>query len=142
MKANLLSLCTVIIMLLAGNIAQAQDVSPVQASDKLVMLWISDDIDAAEKMAFMYGHTAKKSGWFKEVTVVIWGPSAKLISENEKLQEKVKAMMADGIKVEACVACARQYGVDVKLKELGYDVKGMGTSLTNYLKSENKVISF
>ncbi len=129
-------------MLLAGNIAQAQDVSPVQASDKLVMLWISDDIDAAEKMAFMYGHTAKKSGWFKEVTVVIWGPSAKLISENEKLQEKVKAMMADGIKVEACVACARQYGVDVKLKELGYDVKGMGTSLTNYLKSENKVISF
>jgi hypothetical protein len=142
MKANLLSLCTVIIMLLAGNIAQAQDVSPVQASDKLVMLLISDDIDAAEKMAFMYGHTAKKSGWFKEVTVVIWGPSAKLISENEKLQEKVKAMMADGIKVEACVACARQYGVDVKLKELGYDVKGMGTSLTNYLKSENKVISF
>jgi hypothetical protein len=106
------------------------------------MLWISDDIDAAEKMAFMYAHTAKKAGWFQEVTLIIWGPSAKLISENEKLQEKVKAMQADGVKVEACVACARQYGVDGKLRELGYDVKGMGTHLTNYLKSEAKVISF
>jgi len=93
-------------------------------------------------MAFMYGHTAKKSGWFKEVTIVIWGPSAKLISENEKIQEKVKSMQADGIKVEACIACARQYGVDGKLKELGYDVKGMGTPLTAYLKSDAEVISF
>lgn len=129
-------------MLLAGNVTMAQETAPSPASDKLVLLWISDDIDAAEKMAFMYGHTAKKSGWFKEVTVVIWGPSAKLISENEKLQEKVKAMQSDGIKVEACIACARQYGVDGKLKELGYDVKGMGTHLTNYLKSDAKVISF
>jgi len=142
MSRKFLLICAVIVLMAAGNIAQAQEASPVQASDKLVLLWISDDIDAAEKMAFMYGHTAKKSGWFKEVTVVIWGPSAKLISENEKLQEKVEAMMADGIKVEACVACARQYGVDGKLRELGYDVKGMGTHLTNYLKSEVKVISF
>lgn len=120
----------------------AREAESAGNSDKLIMLWISDDIDAAEKMAFMYAHTAKKSGWFKEVTFVIWGPSAKLISENEKLQEKVKAMQADGIKVEACVACARQYGVDGKLRELGYDVKGMGTHLTGYLKSDAKVISF
>lgn len=122
--------------------SRAQTTTPATATGKLVLLWISDDIDAAEKMAFMYGHTAKKSGWFKDVTVVIWGPSAKLISENEKLQEKVKAMMADGIKVQACVACARQYGVDGKLKELGYEVKGMGGDMTEYLKSEAKVISF
>lgn len=141
MRGKFLFICTVIILLATGNI-KAQESSTAQATDKLVLLWISDDIDAAEKMAFMYGHTAKKSGWFSEVTVIIWGPSAKLISENEKLQEKVKAMMADGIKIEACVACARQYGVDAKLKELGYDVKGMGTQLTKYLKSDAKVVSF
>jgi hypothetical protein len=121
---------------------RSQEATQPAETGKLVMLWISDDIDAAEKMAFMYAHTAKKAGWFQEVTVIIWGPSAKLISENEKLQEKVKAMQADGVKIEACVACARQYGVDGKLRELGYDVKGMGTHLTNYLKSEAKVISF
>ena len=142
MGRKILFSCTIIILLATGTVARAQANSPEVDSDKLVMLWISDDIDAAEKMAFMYAHTAKRSGWFKEVTVVIWGPSAKLISENEKLQEKLKAMQADGVKIEACVACARQYGVDGILRELGYDVKGMGTHLTNYLKSDAKIISF
>lgn len=142
MGRKILFSCTILILLAAGTVARAQGNSPAVDSDKLVMLWISDDIDAAEKMAFMYAHTAKRNGWFKEVTVVIWGPSAKLISENEKLQEKLKAMQADGVKIEACVACARQYGVDGILRELGYDVKGMGTHLTNYLKSDAKMISF
>lgn len=142
MGRKILFSCTIIILLATGTVARAQANSPEVDSDKLVMLWISDDIDAAEKMAFMYAHTAKRSGWFKEVTVVIWGPSAKLISENEKLQAKLKAMQADGVKIEACVACARQYGVDGILRELGYDVKGMGTHLTNYLKSDAKMISF
>jgi hypothetical protein len=125
-----------------ANVSLAQENSFTGDSDKLVMLWISDDIDAAEKMAFMYAHAAKRSDWFKDVTIVIWGPSAKLVAENVKLQEKVKAMQADGVKIEACVACARQYGVDGKLRELGYDVKGMGTHLTGYLKNDAKVISF
>lgn len=142
MKNHLLTLFSVILFFFAGAIVTGQETEQANTDDKLVMLWISDDIDAAEKMAFMYAHGAKRAGWFDEVTIVIWGPSAKLISENEKLQEKVKAMQADGIKIEACVACARQYGVDGKLRELGYDVKGMGTHLTNYLKSDAKVISF
>lgn len=142
MKTILLSISVVLLSLANSGISLAQESSSSGDSEKLVMLWISDDIDAAEKMAFMYAHTAKKAGWFQEVTVIIWGPSAKLISEDEKLQEKVKAMQADGVKIEACVACARQYGVDGKLRELGYDVKGMGTHLTNYLKSDAKVISF
>jgi hypothetical protein len=40
----------------------------------------------------MYAHAAITAGWFKEVTLVVWGPYAKLISENIKLQEKGKAM--------------------------------------------------
>jgi hypothetical protein len=142
MKTILLSISVVLLSLANQGISLAQESPASGDSEKLVMLWISDDIDAAEKMAFMYAHTAKKAGWFQEVTLIIWGPSAKLISENEKLQEKVKAMQADGVKIEACIACARQYGVDGKLRELGYDVKGMGTHLTNYLKSDAKVISF
>lgn len=142
MKTILLSISVVLIGMATAGVSMAQENSSSADSDKLVMLWISDDTDAAEKMAFMYAHNAKKSGWFREVTIVIWGPSAKLIADNEKLQEKVKAMHADGVKIEACVACARQYGVDGKLRELGYDVKGMGTHLTNYLKSGASVVSF
>jgi hypothetical protein len=90
----------------------------------------------------MYTHNAKRQGWFGEVTLVVWGPSAKLLSENPALQERVKAMIADGITVEACVACANMYGVAADLSALGIDVKGMGVPLTDYLKSDAKVLTF
>lgn len=107
-----------------------------------MVLWTSDDPYVAERVAFMYTHAAKKAAWFKDVTLIIWGPSAKLISENSKLQEKIKSMMEDGIVVEACISCANSYGVADKLKELGYDVKGMGVPLTGYLKENAKVLTF
>ena len=113
----------------------------VSASDTLVVLWTSGDIDVAEKMVFMYTSNAKKAGWFKEVIFIVWGPSAKLLSENENLQERIKAMQDSGIIVEACIACARMYGVDGNLKEIGIDVKGMGVPLTTYLKRGYKVLS-
>jgi hypothetical protein len=110
-------------------------------TNKLAVLWTSGDPDVAEKMAFMYTYNAKKQGWFDEVVLIVWGPSAKLLSENIMLQDYVKKMQEAGIKVEACMACARMYEVDGKLQELGIDVKGMGVPLSNYLKDGWKVLS-
>lgn len=110
-------------------------------SNKLAVLWTSGDPDVAEKMAFMYTYNAKKQGWFDEVVLIVWGPSAKLLSENKMLQDYVKKMQEAGIKVEACIACARMYEVDGKLKDLGIDVKGMGVPLSNYLKEGWKTLS-
>ena len=111
-------------------------------SNKLVVVWSSGDIEVAEKMVFMYVYNAKRAGWFDEVTFIIWGPSAKLLSENENLQERVQKMKEVGITLEACIACARMYEVDEDLKELGVDVKGMGTVLSNYLKDGYKIMTF
>ena len=113
-----------------------------QVPDKLVIVWTSGDPYVAERVALMYTHAAKTSNWFEEVSLVIWGPSAKLISENSKLQEQVKAMQKDGVIVEACIACANAYNVTEDLLKLGYDVKGMGKPLTDYLKSGAKVLTF
>ena len=110
-------------------------------SNKLAVLWTSGDPEVAEKMGFMYTYNAKKQGWFDEVTLIVWGPSAKLLSENTALQDYVKKMIEAGVKVEACIACARMYGVDQQLAELGIDVKGMGVPLTNYLKEGWKTLS-
>ena len=110
-------------------------------SNKLAVLWTSGDPEVAEKMCFMYTYNAKKQGWFDEVTLIVWGPSAKLLSENEMLQNYVKKMIEAGIKVEACTACARMYGVNEDLAKLGIDVKGMGTPLSNYLKEGWKTLS-
>ncbi len=113
-----------------------------QVPDKLVIVWTSGDPYVAERVALMYTHAAKTSNWFEEVSLVIWGPSAKLISENSKLQEQVKALQKDGVIVEACIACANAYNVTEDLRKLGYDVKGMGKPLTDYLKSGAKVLTF
>ena len=139
-QKNLIILLTGI-MLSISPIIKAQTVN-TEVTDKLVVVWSSDDPMVAERVALMYTHAAKTAGWFKEVTLVIWGPSAKLISTDSKLQEKLKAMQKDGVVIEACVACANAYGVAEDLRKLGYDVKGMGKPLTNYLKSDAKVLTF
>lgn len=120
----------------------AQSEKTPNSPDHLVVIWSSDDPYVAEKVTFMYTHAAKTAGWFSEVTLIIWGPSAKLTAENLKIQEKLKAMQKDGVIIEACSACAGSYGVDDDLEKLGFDVKGMGTYLTDYLKSDAKVLTF
>ena len=122
--------------------AQSDKLKETPTTDKLVVLWTSDDPNVADKVALMYTHAAKKAGWFKEVTLIIWGPSAKLTAENPAIQEKLKAMKKDGVVIEACIACANAYGVTENLKSQGFDVKPMGLPLTDYLKSGFKVLTF
>jgi hypothetical protein len=50
--------------------------------NKLYILWTNDNFITAEKMVFMYGINAKKRDWWDEVTLIIWGATAKLVSEN------------------------------------------------------------
>ena len=109
--------------------------------NKLAVLWTSGDPEVAEKMAFMYTYNAKTQGWFDEVVLIIWGPSAKLTAENKMIQDYIKKMQEAGIKTEACLYCAKMYEVDEKLAELGVDVKGMGVPLSEYLKDGSKTLS-
>ena len=142
MKTNVLIFTIISLLVIASGKTMAQDEPDPETSDKLVVLWTSGDPYVAERVAFMYTHAAKKNEWFKEVTLIIWGPSAKLISENKKLQEKVGAMQQDGVEIKACIACASSYNVVDKLRSMGYEVKGMGKPLTKYLKSDAKVLTF
>jgi len=118
----------------------AQDMD--EKKDKLAVLWISGDRDVAEKSCLMYTHAAKRNAWFDEVVLIVWGSSSKLLAEDEALQEKVKAMIKDGVILEACIACSNGFGVTEDLKALGIDVKGMGVPLTSYLKSGYHVLTY
>jgi hypothetical protein len=110
-------------------------------SNKLAVLWTSGDPNVAEKMVFMYTLNAKRQGWFDEVVLIVWGPSAKLATENTMIKDYIKTMQEAGVKTEACMACAKMYGVDKTLAEMGIDVKGMGIPLSDYLKEGWKVLS-
>ena len=111
-------------------------------SNKLAVLWTSGDPEVAEKMVFMYTLNAKKQGWFDDVVLIIWGPSAKLLTEDQPLQDDLERIKEAGVKVEACIACARMYGIEVNLAEMGIDVKPMGAPLSSYLKEGWKTLSF
>jgi hypothetical protein len=141
---NVKILFTILTFLLFINTykAMAQQEKQENTSNKLVIVWTSDDPYLAERMVLMYAHAAKTSGWFNDVTLVIWGPSAKMVSENLKIQEKLKAMQKDGVEIHACIACAKAYGVVEELENLNFEVKAMGKPLTDYLKSDAKVLTF
>lgn len=142
MKSKILFAVITALLFFNTSKIMAQTEKPESGPDKLVIVWTSDDPYLAERMVLMYAHAAKTAGWFKKVTLIIWGPSAKLVSENLKIQEKLKSMQKDGVVIEACIACATAYNVVDELKKLNFDVKGMGKPLTEYLKSDAKVLTF
>ena len=76
------------------------------------------------------------------MTLIVWGPSAKLLSENTEIQEGLAGMAEVGVEIVACKACADSYGVSEVLDGLGVDVKYMGQPLTEMLKGDWKVITF
>ncbi|MFP4646673.1 MAG: DsrE family protein [Candidatus Acetothermia bacterium] len=110
--------------------------------DSLTVLWTSGDREIALNMMFMYLSNARPQGWWEEVTLIIWGPSAKLSAGDEEIQKGLTKLKELGVKLEACVVCAERYGVVDDLEELGIDVYGMGQPLTEAIKGEKSVITF
>ncbi len=109
--------------------------------NKLYILWTNDNPVTAEKMVLMYAQNSVLNYWWKEVTVILWGPTAKLAAENEMIREKIRLAMHAGVVFSACKACADQLNVTDKLTELGIEVKYWGEGLTEILKQDEKLIT-
>jgi hypothetical protein len=92
-------------------------------------------------MVLMYCLNAKRKGWFNDVTLIVWGASARLLAEDKSIQTKVKEILAEGIAVEACLRCADNLGVSGMLREMGIDVKLMGEVLSGYLKEGRRILT-
>lgn len=111
-------------------------------SDSLVVIWVSGDREVARKMVFMYTKNSKLKDWWGRVKLVVWGPSAHLLSVDRELQEELEDLKAAGVELQACKACADLYGVNDKLKSLGIDVIYMGAPLTEMLKTGWTCLTF
>jgi hypothetical protein len=90
----------------------------------------------------MYVYNAKKRGWMDRVMLLVWGPSAKLLSVDEELQGKLAELEEVGVELVACKACADLYGVSDKLEELGIEVKYAGKLLADMQKDGWHVLTF
>lgn len=148
-KKILISLAMSFMLMMSTNIIAMEtqenettkDSTEICEKDKLVVVWTSGDKEVAMKMVFMYTYNAKKYEWWKDITLLVWGPSAKLLSEDKELQDYVKEMSEIGVNLLACKGCADQYGVSEKLEEIGVTVKYTGVDLSNFIK-ERHVVTF
>jgi len=109
--------------------------------EHLYILWTNSDPITAEKMVFMYGLNSLKRGWWEKVTIIIWGATALLVSENDEIKKNLKEMLSSGVAVSACKACADQLGVTETLEGLGIEVKYWGEPLTKILKDGEKLLT-
>ena len=109
---------------------------------KLHVLWTTGERDVALRMIFIYLMDAKSMGWWDEISVIIWGPSAKLLAEDALVQKELGFLLQCGISVQACIGCAEAYGVTEIIRSLGIEVKFMGETLTEALNSGEKLITF
>jgi hypothetical protein len=143
MKRSVLGL--VLAMLITGTFGGFRSVCGQETApqnSRLAVLWTSGDPEVAHRVCFMYTSNAKKQKWFDEVTLIVWGPSARLLAGDKDLQAKIKGMLNDGITVQACMACTDSYGVTEQLRQMGIDVKYMGKPLTDLIKQGWHILTF
>jgi hypothetical protein len=114
----------------------------MEETNTLHVLWTTGEKDVAIRMVFQYLMNAKANGWWDEINLVIWGPSAKLTSEDEEIQDEIQMCLDSGMTVQACKACTDSYGITKKIMRLGINVRMMGESFTEYLRGDGKVITF
>jgi hypothetical protein len=125
----------------SAGLSSTSSASEIPANEKLVVLWTSGDRDVALKMVFMYTYNAQINNWWDDITLVVWGPSAKLLTEDKELQEYLGKIIEAGVTVRACKGCADQYGISAKLEELGITVLYIGKELTDYIKEGRKMLT-
>ena len=70
----------------------------MSANNRLYILWTNDNVITAENMVFMYATNALVHGWWEEVTLIIWGATAKLVCENTAIQGKIREALEAGVR--------------------------------------------
>ena len=107
----------------------------------LYVLWTNSDPITSEKMVFMYTINSLIHGWWDQVTLIVWGATAKFVAEDISIQENIKKALDAGVHITACKACADQLGVTEELKKLNIEVMYWGDPLTKLLKNGEKLIT-
>jgi hypothetical protein len=130
--------CIVVALSLSAGALLAADTPEAQAPEesavaktKQLIVWTSGDREVALKMVFMYAYNSKKRGWMDEVRLLVWGPSGRLLTEDEELQKGLAGLKDEGVELYACKGCADLYGISEKLSALGINVMYTGTMLAD-----------
>jgi hypothetical protein len=111
-------------------------------NNRVLIVWTSGDKEVASKMVFMYALNSMLENWWDQVTLLVWGPSSKLLLEEEELMNGISDMLNAGVKIIACKQCADSCGVSAELAGMGIEVFYTGKLLTEWLKGGDRIITF
>jgi hypothetical protein len=134
--------CVLIAALCCPVLCMADEPQAEATGSRQCIVWSSGDRDVALKLVYMYTYNAKKQGWMDEVRLLVWGPSAKLLSVDLELQKQLKQLEEVGVELLACKGCADSYGVSEDLEKLGITVKYTGQLLADMQKTGWHVLTF
>ncbi|MGD8779420.1 MAG: DsrE family protein [Ignavibacteria bacterium] len=110
-------------------------------NDELLILWTNDNIGTSMNMILMYAENSMLHGWWKNITLLIWGSPAKLVSENPGIQNYIQTILEAEVRVIACKQCAENYNVVDKLEKQSIEVFYTGEFLTDWIKDDKKLIT-
>ena len=113
---TVLGVCALAMAVWFSSSRAAQDEPPCQ----LCVVWSSGDPGVAKNVCFMYTLNAKKRRWIDVVHLVVWGPSAKLLAENEELQADIlmageRGWIVSVTHIESGAFCTLAYGAHVPM---------------------------
>ena len=103
---------------------------------KLLVVWKSDNEIDIHNFVIPYVYNAKKHEWFGDVELLIWGASQEKVMEDTVIQQRVKNIIKNEIKVYACKMCADNVGATELLEGLGVKVMYTGVFLSDKMKDE------
>ena len=110
--------------------------------NKLLIVWSTAEREVAKKMVLLYSSVILPRGYWDQAHLMIWGPSAKLLTEDKELQDMIAEVKKSGVKLSVCVVCSDDYGVTEQLEAMGVEAIHTGELLTEALKTDWKVITF
>lgn len=110
-------------------------------SRKLLVLWTSGEKETAVNMVFMYSLNSLLRGWWDSVTVLVWGASMELLSDDKEVRASLKKFLEAGGEAIACKKCAENLDVVKTLESLGVSVFYTGEYLTKALQAGDKILT-
>jgi hypothetical protein len=110
-------------------------------TSSLLVLWTTDNPDTAKHMVFMYTYNAKAKGWWKNVALLVWGASSRLLASDPGIQAEVRRIADAGVRVFICKRCLEKEGVLAEVEALGHEVFYVGEEFSRMLKEGWTLVS-
>lgn len=101
-------------------------------SSKLLVIIATGENEKA-LTGLMYAHRTLSEGWMDAVKVIFFGPSERLLVQDELIAKTAKEIGA----IEKPIACkfiSDREGISEKIEELGVKVDYVGIIISNFLK--------